>query len=270
VCLFTRQGRGWTLLLTAVLSLCLTDCGGDGKGNPVSEHTHDWGAWEVTTPATCDAAGVETRTCKSDATHKETRSIPKLTGVACQSGGSIVVKGTFTDDRNGQTYNMVKIREQTWMAENLNYPTSDSWCYDNADSNCVKYGLLYNWAAAKTACPSGWHLPSRDEWGTLAKAAGGTGDYGKDGTAGTKLKAASGWYITGGGTDVFGFSALPGGGRNSDGDFGGARNNGYWWTATESNDYYAYARIMFHSSGRVDDNISLKSLGLSVRCVKTD
>jgi uncharacterized protein (TIGR02145 family) len=98
------------------------------------------------------------------------------------------------------------------MAENLNIKTDGSWCYDNDESNCDKYGRLYNWNAAKTACPAGWHLPSREEWGNLAKAAGGTGEYGTGGKAGKKLKAKSGWDNKGNGTDDYGFSVLLGGG----------------------------------------------------------
>jgi len=155
-----------------------------------------------------------------------------------------------------------------WMAENLNYDTlkgTGSWCYNNQDSNCVKYGRLYNWNTAKVACPSGWHLPSRKEWERLLIAAGG--DEVK------KLKATNGWNDNDNGTDDFGFSALPGGHRTTDGKFYNAGYNGYWWTATEYeyDDSRAYLRRM-NGMGYDHDYVSeyhnFKDDGYSVRCVE--
>jgi len=171
------------------------------------------------------------------------------------------------------------------MAENLNYNTADgtgSWCYDNKPDSCVKYGRLYSWSTAmagemnsnenpsgvRGVCPNGWHLPSRAEWGELVVAAGSTGLYDDYSSAGTMLKSTTGWYSSwynGNGTDGFGFSALPGGFRYSDGDFDGAGGQGYWWTATR-NESYAYARIMGFAETHVLDNSSPQSFGYSVRC----
>ena len=177
-------------------------------------------------------------------------------------------KGTLTDSRDGQKYKTVKIGGKTWMAQNLNYQTGNSWCYGGDNSNCNKYGRLYDWNTAKIACLKGWHLPSREEWGALAVAAGGTGSYGNGGTAGRALGSASGWDDDGNGTDSYGFSALPGGCRDSDGFFYSAGYNGFWWTATERSGDGAYYRVMGCYDNNVGEGNDDKSYGFSARCVQ--
>jgi len=180
--------------------------------------------------------------------------------------GIVVERGTFTDNRDNTVYKKVTIGNQTWMAENLNYQPSSGnyWC----SANCATYGKLYDWETAKTVCPTGWHLPSRDEWGALAKAAGGTGNYGTGGTAGNALKSTGGWSYGGNGADTYGFSALPGGYRNSDGDFDDAGNYGFWWTVAENGSDDAYRRSMYYDGDSVDEDDYYESCGFSVRCVK--
>jgi uncharacterized protein (TIGR02145 family) len=179
--------------------------------------------------------------------------------------------GSLADGRYGKTYSTAVIGGKRWMAENLNIKTDGSWCYDNDESNCDKYGRLYNCKAAKAACPAGWHLPSREEWGSLAKAAGGRGKYGTAGKAGKKLKSTSGWNNKGNGTDDYVFSALPGGLRRaSDGDFDNAGNYGYWWTAMEGFDGYAYHRGMIYNYDYVNEDNYGADYGFSVRCVGDD
>jgi len=112
-------------------------------------------------------------------------------------------------------------------------------------------------------CPAGWHIPSDAEWTALTDYVGST--------AGTKLKAASGWdeYETyGNGTDDHGFSALPGGNGRSGGGFIDVGTYGYWWSATESNASFAYYRRMDRLSSRVNRIDLSKSDLYSVRCVK--
>ena len=179
----------------------------------------------------------------------------------------VIEKGTFTDTRDKKTYKTVKIGTQTWMAENLNYEAKGSKCYDNKPANCKKYGRLYNWATAKSACPKGWHLPSKSEYEALDGAVGG-GE-----TAGKKLKSKSGWedWEYGiNGTDDFDFSLLPGGNGHSDGSFEGVGIGGVWWSASEYEGYSddAYHRTLRHDyeSARWDSHD--KSSLLSVRCVQ--
>ena len=175
-------------------------------------------------------------------------------------------KGTFTDTRDKKSYKTVKIGTQTWMAENLNYDTKGSKCYDNKPANCEKYGRLYNWATAKSACPKGWHLPSDEEWQGLVDFVGG------DRLAGTYLKAKSGWNdnggVSGNGTDNYGFSALPGGFGNSGGYFGIVGESGSWWSATEGNASLAYGRDMGYGYAAAVSGDNDKSNLYSVRCLK--
>jgi uncharacterized protein (TIGR02145 family) len=169
--------------------------------------------------------------------------------------------GKLTDKRDGWKYRTVKIGNQTWMAENLNHETGNSWCYNNDGSNCKQYGRLYDWETAKQACPAGWHLPTKAEWSALVETAGG------DDVAGRKFKSKTGWDNGGTGTDDYGFSALPGGYR-LDGSFYDAGSRGDWWTATASGSGYdAYIRYMIYHNDKVDGYTNAVRLGLSVRCV---
>lgn len=83
-------------------------------------------------------------------------------------GWNVAVKyDTFTDVRDSQVYRTIKIGHERWLAQNLNYATDSSWCYERKQSNCKKFGRLYQWEAASKACPEGWHLPTGFEWGTI-------------------------------------------------------------------------------------------------------
>ena len=173
------------------------------------------------------------------------------------------VTDNLIDLRDGKKYIAVKIGNQIWMAENLNYNTNNSWCYDDSSSNCNKYGRLYTWEAAKTACPAGWHLPSDDEWTTL------TNYLGRIDVAGGKLKSTNGWNSPDSGvTNNSGFTALPGGYRGFSGTFDGVGTNGLWWSSTEDGRDDAWYRVLDYSFsyvGRFDND---KDYGFSVRCLR--
>jgi len=192
----------------------------------------------------------------------------------------------FTDSRDGKKYRAVEIGGKTWMAENLNYtpPKDSGLCYKNSADSCKKYGRLYNWNIARTVCPAGWHLPTREEWGELGRAAGGERKTFENGTvdwygAGKKLKSKTGWNTnTGVGTDDYGYSALPGGDVcldcNPNGRFELAGVFGWWWTASERGDTAAYYHRMGYNreSGSADELVEYfenkAQVGLSVRCVQ--
>jgi len=175
-------------------------------------------------------------------------------------------KGSFTDTRDKKTYKTVKIGEQTWMAENLNYDAEGSKCYGNNPANCQEYGRLYDWNTALKVCPSGWHLPSRDEHGVLDNAVGGGN------VAGKKLKSSSGWKDDGNGTDEYGFSALPVGNGDLYGRFDNVGRFGIWWSASEHeyNSSNAYDRTMSclsNGAGWNDFGYDKSNL-FSVRCLQ--
>lgn len=173
-----------------------------------------------------------------------------------------VTKGSITDTRDGQTYKTVTIGTQTWMAENLNYKTDNSYCFDDKASNCSKYGRLYTWAAAITACPTGWHLPTKAEFETLFTAVGGQS------TAGKMLKSTSGWNSSGNGTDDYSFSALPAGDRNYGGYYSIVGDNAYFWSSTESYSYDVYRMYLIYNDDTAYLGYYNKKFGFSVRCVK--
>ncbi|TVQ89264.1 MAG: hypothetical protein EA393_07315 [Bacteroidetes bacterium] len=171
--------------------------------------------------------------------------------------------GSFTDPRDGKSYETVTIGNQVWMAENLAYePTSGNYCAsDNDKSNVETYGYLYNWQTALNVCPVGWHLPSDNEWKELTTFVGFFDSV-------KKLKAKSGWSDNGNGSDDYGFTALPGGECSWGGALFFVGHSGYWWSATEANTDRAWRRSIYYSLSHVNFDPSDKESGFSVRCVR--
>ncbi len=164
--------------------------------------------------------------------------------------------------------------------------TTGAWSYPNNDlSNNDIYGKLYNWYSTQgdTLCPSGWHVPSDSDWNKLVKflESGADTSYSLTGaqgsTAGGKMKSRGStyWYQESIGTDnSSGFSALPGGYRNTDGMFNNVRNSAFFWSVTELNSLNAWYRSLDASNGIVYRYANCavasncKVVGLSVRCLK--
>lgn len=159
-------------------------------------------------------------------------------------------------------YKSVKIGNQTWMAENLNWKTSNSKCYKGLSSNCKRYGGLYNWEDARVACPKGWHLPSLEEWEELVDYVGG-----KE-IAGKALKSERGWKENGNGLNAYGFSVFPAGSYVVDYSY-----NGYsaqFWSSTD----VSAAEFVTPQMGARNDNVSYlvanKYDYYSIRCIEND
>ena len=114
--------------------------------------------------------------------------------------------GTYTDQRNKdytRYYKTIETLNNTWFAQNLNYNTDGSYCYDNKEENCYLYGRLYTWEAAQNACPTGWHLMTDAEFESIRNL------FESDEAA--SLKSTKGWYYGKNGTDNIGFAVTPGG-----------------------------------------------------------
>jgi uncharacterized protein (TIGR02145 family) len=174
-------------------------------------------------------------------------------------------KGTLKDPRDNQVYKTIKIGEQVWMAENLNYAAEYSWCYDKDTSNCSKYGRLYNFEMAQDACPTGWHLPSDLEWTALTDFLGG------EDVAGLKMKGVEGdatTIPTNSKMNSSGFSGLAGGNRNSKNLFSLMGKYGCWWSSTEYNKTNGWARYLTYATGQFYSHFDGKNCGFSIRCLK--
>jgi uncharacterized protein (TIGR02145 family) len=188
--------------------------------------------------------------------------------------------GTFTDPRDQHEYGYVKIGTQSWMADNLAYlpsvsPASSSslktplyyviGCELNSvaeakmTENYKTYGALYNWTAAMTACPTGWHLPTIAEWDTL-------NNFLAD-EQGRKLKSTTGWTYELNGDNSSGFNALPGGYVSTLGHLGLGFVT-YFWSADKDNESYPLGRYLMDNNKGLEGVNNTGSSGYSIRCVE--
>ena len=202
----------------------------------------------------------------------------------------------FTDNRDGSQYQALRIGTQTWMIKNLAYlptvspssvgsgssPNYYVYAYEGTnvedaiamDYMYNDYGVLYNWEAAKTSCPEGWHLPNDEEWKTLEMFCGmspfevDAEDIRTSGKVGLKMKAATGWNknyqdgSSGNGDNSSGFNVFPGGSRDYNSGFLYRGDAAYFWSSD------AWVR----SIGSSDDGVFRTSAhygnGFSVRCIQ--
>jgi uncharacterized protein (TIGR02145 family) len=190
-------------------------------------------------------------------------------------------KDTITDARDKQSYKVVKIGDQWWMAQNLNYrselgETVDTVgsCYNNEVDSCAKYGRLYNWVDAmyiassydttllnpvplvRGICPKGWHVPTDSEWMVLVKSRHAS-------TLATTLPWGESIY----GTDNYGFNALPAGIFTGT-EFRYLGKNAWWWSMSEYSATHAWMRRLDPEEGTVVQSTSAKTNGFSLRCIE--
>lgn len=177
--------------------------------------------------------------------------------------------GTFTDKRDSQAYNWVRIGDQIWMADNLAY-SNGGVAYENDINNANIYGYLY--ASPMVEAPEGWHIPSEAEWLQLINYITSS-DYSE--LEAYALKSSIGWNNQGNGDDYFGFRALPGGERWSyRGGIWNFRNmgqSGGWWTTTKIYNTNKYSIISISADSNEPEILNASQSGyynLSIRCIK--
>jgi uncharacterized protein (TIGR02145 family) len=166
---------------------------------------------------------------------------------------------------SGTNYSSKRMADgKLWTTHNLNLNTKPSYCYEDKELNCRRYGRLYTWKSARRVCQSlgdGWRLPTDEEWRQMAKQYGGVSEDSDD-----KGKAAYKTLLAGGSS---GFNALLSGGRDDGGQYARLDAHGFYWTASESD----AASGWFYNFGRGGQALHRQSGGekqraFSVRCVR--
>ena len=173
---------------------------------------------------------------------------------------------SFTDPRDGQVYGTVKLAGRWWMAQNLNYDTPGSWCYANDLSECSEMGRLYTNAAARNACPPGWHLPTDDEWQTLEAYLGiHLEDINTRGLRGIN----AGYLLTS--KEGIGFNALFAGYMNTRSKmFYSLNQSTYFWTSSfDKSEGNYWVRQLFSYSGKIERTSQVSTYNaFSVRYIR--
>ena len=183
--------------------------------------------------------------------------------------------GSFVDSRDSQVYKWVHMNDgKKWMTENLNFEIKkNSWCFDNDKENCKKYGRLYTWDAAMNACPTGWRLPSDEEWWNITSQFGKVYSSKRGNTASDAGQHIFEHFTKNGDTD---FSVQLGSYRYSHGKFATSeldKSGKYWSRSDDSDKAIIYS---FSKSGHpANMNLSIVGMGgenkknaISCRCIQ--
>ena len=206
--------------------------------------------------------------CESDEPESSSSAVtPKSSGgeTGVSSSGTSAEYGTLLDSRDGKSYKTVVIGGKTWMAENLNFATDSSFCYDDTPANCTKYGRLYQESDAVKACPEGWRIPTADDWMELRNTA--ESEWSND--LRSILEDEETWEINPMidpvPMNLIGFAARAGGYRAKTGQYDGEGTKAYFWGESNMN-YYAW--ILSKQYELDKESIMRGYFAYSVRCVK--
>jgi uncharacterized protein (TIGR02145 family) len=280
-----NRQASWSVLFTAALALAITFTLSCSSGGGSSEDPQS---------SSSGGGGGSGNSSSSGLNNSSSSGGGGYTQGNCPN--AVTDKNNNTVTCGGKTYKTVKIGNQTWMAENLNYAIEGDGrkCYDNSEANCNKYGSLYNWATAvnlppscntnacksqiqenhRGICPEGWHIPSDVDWKTLTGYV--RSDKGVAGIGVAKfLKSTEGWdsHATyGNGTDAYGFKALSGGYYGSNNKYSNIGKDGTWWNSKEPSSPVTMANRSHigYNNGSVVIGNAFKSNFYNVRCVSDD
>jgi uncharacterized protein (TIGR02145 family) len=301
---FTTQAAVLPILATVQPSATQTtaDTGGEIASDGGSTITARGVCWSTSTnptianSKTVDGVGAGSFTSSITALTPSTTYYVRAyaTNIAGTAYGNEIAFTTSVSDLDGNVYSTVHIGTQVWMKENLNTArfangepiatTSPAtlhlggqvspkyqWDYNGDSNNAAVYGKLYTWYAVaddRKVCPSGWHVPSDEEWTTLEVT--------------LEVNVGSGWI---GGmlketgtthwldpnteaTNSTGFTGLPGGVRDPSGPFDLMGTKGVWWSATQNEIGLAWYRMLSHDNDAFNRSATSKESGRAVRCIK--
>ncbi len=176
--------------------------------------------------------------------------------------------GALTDERDGQSYKTVTIDGKTWLAENLKFKAEGSVSYKKDEKNDAKYGRYYTYEAALKSCPTGWELPTEEQYQALSDKFGGNYDSGK------KLKSTSDWYWTTNGDNSSGFNIVPAGKIYKNND-SGQGETATFWVAGEAPEGKGLIRTISSRDGNTykaykfkNESFTKANGKMTIRCIK--
>ena len=262
-------------LLSVLVFAFLVACGDDGTSAGTEQG--QGGAVERSSSSSVKKSS-SSSVVKSSSSSKglsSSEKAPQQDPVECEYG-------SLLDERDGQTYKTIKIGDQVWMAENLNYEMDSSFCYGYSLDSCEKYGRLYTYYAADEACPAGFHLPAMEEFAILMRPLSErVNEESEDWSyymAPFALKATEGWELyteqfAGGvylpaSTNATCFTALPAGYRMSGPGFTNAGRKTYFWSRDDHSEGERLAIDMSYDTFFVTSYWWEDNDAFSVRCVK--
>ena len=263
-----------TFILTAVLmtSMTLTSCSGGNSHEDarLKSESEEKRLKEEISQLKSEAEEKrlkeeEEARLKNEAEEKRLKEEKEASSKEVNIGNQVWMTANLNVDRfsNGDKIPQAKTAEEWGKAGGNRQP---AWCYyKNDQSNGAKYGKLYNWFAVidpRGLAPLGWKIPSNSDFLILTKFIGQ--DFKP------KMMKTNSWPQADGASNKFGFSGLPGGVRDHQGNFKNIGMGAYFWSNTGIDGSWAYARELGSNAGNWASSEfgTNKIIGMSVRCIR--